>query len=138
MPFSNLAASTAVSVLALELADLTVFVPGPSAIFGMIVSALKQTSGHSAKVSIKGVVNSSPREWREIRVGQIGSQPVGSLCPVYLAMSKSLETDGEDDWISAFKKQSQMNADDQFEVRDLAYQVYCERMFVRALSELKK
>jgi len=136
--FTNLSASAAASVLALELADLTIFVPGPSAILGMIVTALKQIPGGDAKVSIKDAVNSTPKEWRQVRVGQNSTQPVLNLAPMHLAMAKSLETDGTDDWLPAFKKQAELNADDAFDARDIAHQVYCERMFVRALSELKK
>ena len=137
-PFSEIGLPLATIVLPLELSDLTAFIPGPAAIFGMVVSALRQISAKDAKVSIKAGVNAAPRDWRKMKVEEIASQPVGNLCPIYLAISKSLETDGDDDWLPAFKKQSEMNGEDEFEARDLAYQVYCERMFARALSELKK
>jgi hypothetical protein len=136
--FTDIRIPTATIVFPLELSDLTAFVPGPPGIFGMIVSALGQVSAKEAKVSIKASVNAVSRDWRKIRIEGIASQTVGNLCPVYLAMSKSLETDGDDDWIPAFRKQSEMSAEDEIEARDLAYQVYCERMFVRALSELTK
>ncbi len=137
-PFADIGILMGSIMLPLELADLTAFVPGSPGIFGMIISALKQIPLKDDRVSIKAVVNSVSRDWRKTRVEANAGLTVGDLCPINLAMSKSLETDGVDDWIPAFKKQASMSADDKFEARDLSAQVYSERMFVRALSEMTK
>ena len=134
LPFSKLSTAQAACVLPLELADMTAFVPGPSAILGLIVSSLSKATG-DAKCSIKDAVNTAPRKWREKKV--LETSELSTLCPIHFAIAKSLETDGDDDWIPVYKKRSDIRVDEVFEVRDIAFQVYRERMFVRALRELK-
>jgi hypothetical protein len=137
LPFSKLDTAKSACVLPMELANLTVFTPGPPGILGMIVSALAKTAGN-AKGSIQEIINAAPRGWREAQVAANSKYDVGILCPILFAMKKSLETDGEDDWIPAHRKLAALKTDDFFAVRDIAYQVYRERMFVRALSEMDK
>lgn len=137
VPFTQLSAASSACIFPLELADLTVFIPGPSAILGMIVSAQGKTSGNEES-SIHGVVNAAPRGWRESRISQLSGQAVGALSPVLFAMSKSLDTDGEDDWLPSYRKQCEVKVDETYHVRDIAQQVYRERMFIRALSEFGK
>ena len=51
---TNLQASL---VLPMELADLTVFLPGPSAILGILISALDSTAGGRTEFTIAAAVN---------------------------------------------------------------------------------
>ena len=135
VPFSDIPLKTAVCVLPTELSDLGTFVPGSPAILGMIISALKQTDG-KGQVSIKEAVNATPTSWRARRASQESVQLIGSLCPIQFAISKSLDTDGNDDWLPAFRKHSILNADEGFEPPELAQQMYSECMFIRSLLEL--
>jgi hypothetical protein len=134
-PFSQLRHTAAACILPFELADLTLFVPGSTAIFGILVSALAQTSG--AVCSIQQGINATPRDWRAGRVGQ-QENPVDVLCPIAFAMAKSLETDGEDDWVPVYKKFCDVQIDESLETRDIAYQIYSECIFDRALTEMGK
>jgi GTPase-associated system helical domain len=134
-PFSECNSLTAACVFPTELSNLTVFVPAPSAIFGMLVSALRETKG-ARQSSILEVVNATSREWREGREFTDGRKAVDVLCPVLFAMHKSLETDGPDDWVPIYKKRCDVKVDDVFQNRDIAMQVYNELMLVRAIHEM--
>ena len=134
-PFAQLPNALAACIFPLELADLTLFVPGSTAIFGILVSALAQTTG--TLCTIQQAINATPRDWRTMRVEQQKS-PLDILCPVSFAMRKSLETSGEDDWVPVYKKLSDVRIDESLETREIAYQIYGERIFDRALAEMEK
>lgn len=134
-PFSALGAA-ATCVLPLELTDLLVFTPGPSAVLGMLISVLsKAKSGEFS--SIKSAINASPRSWREAQVAK-SDGCLGSVSPVSFAISKSLETDGPDEWIPAYRKQCDVSAEESISSIELAHQLYSERMFIRALYGINK
>jgi hypothetical protein len=133
--FTQFPIEEAACIFPLELADLTLFVPGSTAIFGILVSALAQTKG--GLCSIQQAINATPREWRTMRVEQ-QKNALDSLCPIAFAMAKSLETSGDDDWVPVYKKVSEIRIDESLEARDIAYQIYGERIFDRALAEIKK
>jgi hypothetical protein len=137
-PFSQLTVSEASLVLATEVADLTTFIPGPAAVLGILVSALDCAKDGKPECTILGAVNSSPRPWRELRAIKLGEIGIDDLCPVLLAISKSLETDGERDWLPVYRKISDVHIEEMTPPIRIALQLYTERLFLRAISELKE
>lgn len=137
VPFSELEDRQAAIVLPKELADLTVFLPGPAAILGMILASLELTRTGGVELSVAGAVNSTPRDWRE----KLNARPpavLGDLCPVSLAMAKSLDTDGETDWLPVYRKQCDVNIEQGVARTELAAQVYTECLFAKSLSGIMK
>jgi hypothetical protein len=136
-PFSEMSASEASLVLPTELADLTVFIPGSPAVVGLLISALNVTKKQAGKkASLVDAVNSTPREWRKKRVAQLPK--LDDLTPVLLAMSKSLETDGETEWPPVYRTYCEVPLDNAIGPDALAVQAYREYLFVRAISENEK
>jgi hypothetical protein len=136
-PFSKIARPQASIVLPMELADLTIFLPGPSAVLGLIVAALELTPIVATDATAAEAVNAAPRDWRERRVAQL--QPdVAELCPISLALARSLDTDGTTEWLPVFRKQCDVKIEVPAKLADIATQLYNERLFLRALAELKK
>lgn len=138
VPFSKLPRQQASIIFPMELADLTVFLPGPAAIFGVVVAALMDTKSKSDGLTVAEGVNSLPRNWREQRVANLQlNTDRATLCPVLFAMAKSLDTDGEAEWLPIYRKQCDVKIEQPVSHPDLAVQVYNESLFLRALSEIE-
>jgi hypothetical protein len=138
IPFVEFDESQATIVLPKELADLTVFFPGPAAILGMILASLEETRTDGAGMSIAAAVNSTPRAWREKFSAAPAPVGLGDLCPVSLAIAKSLDTDGEMDWLPVYRKQCDVKIDQDVTRTELAAQVYTECLFSKSLSGILK
>jgi hypothetical protein len=136
-PFAEFALNEASYVFPMELSDLTVFLPGPDAILGIIITSLSLTKGGDQKSKLVDAVNSTPRAWREERNGNLNIQGFADLCPLLLAMSKSLDTDGDAEWLPVYRKQCDVQLDQEVPASDVAVQVYRERLFAQALGEIK-
>lgn len=134
--FSHLSAEEGCLVIAVELAKATRFLPGPTSILGMIITALSHTKGGS-EVSLKQAVNSLPRNWRESRISEAASFALTPICSVYLALAASMETEGEDDWLPVFYKRSKLKADEIKSAQEISLQGYRETLFIKAYAELK-
>lgn len=133
-PFEKLQTAQAVLTFAVELDALTVFVPGSVSIRALIVRALAETSANGKKLSIAEVVNATAADWRA-KVSKRSPSPAAILlCPMLLAVCKSLETDGPKDWLPVYRKSSGMTADYKGEASELSYQFYLELQFVRSIS----
>jgi hypothetical protein len=117
-----------------ELSDLTVFIPGPDAVFGLLLRAL-DIAGASAdfSVSISEAVNAAPRSWRQ-EVAQQKLESAEALCPVSLALAKSMETDGSDDWLPIYRKACDIPSDAKIGGVQFSLQVYRERMLLRLME----
>jgi hypothetical protein len=138
VPFFEFDERQATVVLPKELADLTVFLPGPAAILGMILASLEVTRTDGAGMSVATAVNSAPRAWREKLTAEENPVALGDLCPVSLAIAKSLDTDGETDWLPVYRKQCDVTIEQTVARTELAAQVYTERLFSRSLSGMMK
>jgi len=122
-------------VAAKELADLTVVLPGPlaaKAFLDKVLRTVKRKLPNST--TLHEAVNAPTREWRSSWIRQDDIGPVEDLCPVLLAVRKSLETDGLDDWVPAFEKAAGIKVRQSIPPLDLAYQAYEENLLVRAVE----
>ena len=54
-----------------------------------------------------------------------------------LAIAKSLETEGESDWVPVYRRYSDVGIGDPTKPIHIAYQVYQELLFSRAINELR-
>jgi GTPase-associated system helical domain len=138
IPFFEFNERQATIVLPKELAELTVFVPGPPAILGMILASLEVARTDGAGMSVAAAVNSTPRAWREKFSAAQAPLGLGDLCPVSLAIAKSLDTDGEMDWLPVYRKQCDVKIDQDVARTELATQVYTECLFSNSLSRMMK
>ena len=89
----------------------------------------------SNKTTIKDVVNSIDKEWRGSWSGSYDAAGVGSLCPVLLALKKSLETDDPDGWTSSFEKANGIDPATEMLSVDLGFQLYSERLLAQMVAE---
>jgi len=135
--FEEIEPAAATVLFPMELSDLTVFVPGRNAIVGILSDAFRKLamSGASTSLTLGQAVNATDRPWRQKVVARYRLGDDSELCPALLAVQKSLETDGAEDWHPVYRKASGIDADDKVEMLQLSLQFYRERMFLRALSE---
>jgi GTPase-associated system-like protein len=137
--FEEVEPSAATLLFPMELADLTVFVPGPNTIAGILSHAFREVGvTNGAAVTLAQAVNSLPRNWREKTVRKYDLGGLAEICPILLAVQKSLETDGIDEWLPVYRKASGIAADTSFETLRLSLQVYRERLLLRTIGVLKQ
>jgi hypothetical protein len=121
-----------------ELADLVIELPGPFSAVAFLDKMLHSVGGEQTKsVTIQEAVNLSDRAWREkwLKDREIGD--IGDLCPVHLAVQKSLEVDGSEEWLPVFEKSVGFRPGEAMPALDLSVQVYQESLFMRAIAEAK-
>ena len=122
-------------IAAKELADLTMVLPGP-----LPAPAFLDKMLHTAKAklpdttTLQAAVNASPRGWRNQWMQRLKTADVEDLCPVLLAIKKSLETDGRDDWVPAFERAAGVKVTEAIPPLELTCQAYEENLFTRALA----
>jgi hypothetical protein len=134
--FSDLGYASGALVLPKELADLTISVPGSDVAIAVLAHALALSGAPaiSEEISIANTTNETPRDWREaLCVDKVGS--LGILSPVLLAIHKSLETDGRDEWLPVYRKACDIPVDRPFPIIQISLQLYHERMLLRAFRE---
>jgi hypothetical protein len=119
-----------------ELADLTAFVPGSEGITAVLARALKLAGAQSStRCELATSINVTPREWREKCARLPAVAAVGVLSPVLMAIQKSLETDGLDDWQPIYRKACDIPLDQSFSLLKVSVQVYRECMLLRNAAE---
>jgi hypothetical protein len=136
-PFGEVGYLSGAILFPVELAKLTSFVPGPEYLSAVLVRALQDAGAPSSvePVTLANATNSLGRELREQVAGLIAGDVPGDLIPVLFAISKSLETDGPDDWFPVFRRACEIPLDWPFPVSNLSTQLYRELMLVRAFGE---
>ncbi|MCK4472910.1 MAG: hypothetical protein KAW49_14105 [Anaerolineae bacterium] len=134
VPFSELDPYFACVMAGKELADLVIVMPGPLAVEAFLRRMLSGVENDpSVMVSLQAVVNRVPREWRRDLVPGDEFKGNEDLLPVHFAITKSLETDGEADWVPAFRKTGKLRPDGKISLDRLSFQVYRERLLARSL-----
>jgi hypothetical protein len=125
------------AVFAGELADLTEFLPGPGAILAILLKAARIAGAPSSseQVTLRDIVNATPREWRERLEAKVTLSSIELLCPVHLAITKSLLTDGVDNWLPVYQKACDIDSRHGFPLAALTMQVYQERMLEACMVE---
>jgi hypothetical protein len=138
-PFADLENGVGQIILPLELSDLTVFLPGSVAIPGLLMAALRLAPSGKDEISIAQAINAVPASWREKRVAEM-PLPVAapSVCPLTLALHRSLDTDAPTDWLPVYRKQSDVSIEVHASPLSVAYALYTEALFLRALVGIQK
>jgi len=128
LPFATLVAGK-------ELADLVNVVPGPIAASAFLDKMLRFVDpGLSKSTSIKDAVNAAPSEWRGRLIEEAAARGVEDICPVHLAVQKSLEVEKPTEWLAPFERASDLKSKGAIAPLALATQVYHERMLMRAVN----
>lgn len=123
-------------ILAKELADLTLRLPGPNSSRAFLDKGLSVASVDSkSETSIKEAVNSTDRQWRENYVRDVEFGLVSEFCPIHCALEKSIETDGKDDWVPAFQKSIALDPNNCLSALDVSMQFYLECLLIDSIAE---
>lgn len=112
-------------IIAKELSDHTFLQPGPVSAKHLLNKMLSIGRKRLSDTTLHEATNLAPRDWREKWLPSI-SAVVLDLCPVMLATSNSLSTNGADDWLPIYEKAMGNNAKEKISATDLAFQVYLE------------
>ena len=138
-PFSETGYLAGTFLFPLEVADLTVFVPGSDSVAAVIVQVLQFAGVPSSAepMTIANATNSLSRDLRERAVAESKSDVPNALTPVLLAIQKSLETDGPEEWFPVYRRACDIPVDRPFPIAHLSMQLFHERMLVRAAAEAK-
>jgi hypothetical protein len=138
-PFSEIGYVAGALQFPLELAALTLSVPGPESISAILARSLQEGGAPSSfePITIASATNALSRRQREHTAELYESSVQGSLTPILLAIRKSLETDGTDDWFPVYRKVCEVPLDHPFPALSLSLQLYREVMLVRASNEAK-
>lgn len=123
----------------MEAADRTRAVPGSGEIVAVLVHAL-QTSGAPSStepVSVASAVNALPRAWRQKAAAENISGSTGQLTPLLLAIRKSLETEGLEDWFPVYRGVCDVSPESLFPAIQLSLQLFRERMLLKAIREVE-
>lgn len=137
--FSEVGYAAGTLVFPMEFADLTIFAPGSESAIAVLAHALQLAGAPSTSetITIAHATNATPREWREKIRSTNNLGDAGLLCPVLLAIHKSLETDGRDEWLPVYRKACDVPVDRPLPLIQLAVQLFRERMLLKALMEVK-
>lgn len=131
VPFRDLGVPATCVVAGKELNDLVVFAPGPVSARAILARMLRSLDPDlRSTASFADVVNATPREWRIRLAEELRDVPANDLTPVLLAVTKSLETDGKEDWLPVYEKATGAPARQVVSLLDVGYQVYQEMMLL--------
>lgn len=138
-PYSEAAAAAAL-IAGSELERLTTIIPGPRSVPGILDQVLAQVVSPKPKtkqsktaptVTIKDAVNALSRKQREAFVSRYNASDASDLCPINLAVRKSLETPSGKNWVLAYDSVSPLKASEGFQPLNLAMQTYQEFQLLR-------
>jgi hypothetical protein len=136
-PIAEIEFATACILVGKELGDLVRVLPGPYAARAVIHRMLLAGDSKAANtVSLKKAVNATGIEWRTNWIAQGMTAAAFDLCPVRFAVERSLESGDESSWVPALKGVTQVDATIEMSPTDLAFQVYQEMLFMKALREI--
>jgi hypothetical protein len=124
-----------------EIADLTRVLPGPLGVEAYLHKMLGLAHRElDNTVSLSDAVFACPPEWQKEFAGLQGLEAVADLCPVHLAVQKSIESGSEKKtaWHMAFQTACGLKAVMKMKPIELSVQAYRERLFVRVLHLLQE
>jgi hypothetical protein len=127
-------------IFAVELAELTTFVPGPIAMSAVLIHSLGLSglSSSSERSALGASTNATPRDWRESIARNIDLKGLELLCPVFFAIDRSLTTNGPTEWFPVYQKVCDIDLEESIPITALSIQSYRERMLVSSYSEAAK
>lgn len=131
--FAELGMPAASLIAAKELVDLVSVLPGPYSASAFIDKALcLAAKGQPTSITLYDAVNACDRDWRKAWVSSIAVDNA-AVCPVILAVRKSLESTKKAEWVPAFETLTGLKARQQLNPMDLSMQTYHEALLVRCL-----
>jgi len=134
-PFSKLTVPEACYWGARDLAQMTIYLPGPlggPAYLHRMLRTVKSKLQPSVKIS--ECVDACDSDWKKDWADTIAVQQLPDLCPMLFALTKSVEVGGGKEWVAAFVNATGLAEDSKAEPVRLATQVYNELLFLRALE----
>ena len=136
---SRLGVPEACILAAKELSDHTTRLPGvfsADAFLDKVLRAVRKKL--SGTITIKDAVNAIDRRWREAYANDHSDDEPSDLSPVHLAILKSLETEGDEDWLPTYERAAQVSADAPVTPLGLASQFYDELILARTTQVVFK
>ncbi|MGH7436898.1 MAG: GTPase-associated system all-helical protein GASH [Polyangiaceae bacterium] len=113
-------------VVAKELAQMTLYLPGPPAIRSLLGrSGLKD----SEKLAVPACVNACDVDWLRPLVDATEPSPVTR--PLHLAIKRKLETSDDDSWVAGWSAVTGVGAEQKFSALHIGTQFYRERLLAR-------
>jgi hypothetical protein len=136
-PFRALGVAATSVISGVELGEFTATVPGPVSATGLLQTVLDLAGDTTVPTSIVRGINACSRDWRRQFLERIKQplQGVDDLCPLSLAIQKSLETAGAEDWIPVAKHLTGLAVDEPIPAIDVASQLYRETLLLRTLGK---
>lgn len=113
-------------VIAKELAQMTLYLPGPPGIKSLLSrSGLKDTD----KVTVPACINACDVDWLKNLVGE--SETSAVTRPVHLGIQRKLETSDDASWVAGWAAATGVGAEQRFSALQLGMQFYRERLLVK-------
>src|SRR5436305_701907 len=81
----------------------------------------------------RDAVNTASREWREKLIEERKAGAVEGLCPIHLAIEKSLDFDKPTGWPAQFDKSTELKSKAAIAPLALATQIYHEKVLMSAV-----
>jgi hypothetical protein len=134
-PFSELEIPQACYWGALDLNNLTLFLPGPlggPAFLHKMLRCVKSKLPASVKVS--ECVDDCELDWKKKWLEKITTPVLPDLCPMLFALTKSVEAGGAKTWTAAYATGTGLSESSKADPVRLATQVYGELLLLRALT----
>ena len=134
-PYTELSPHQACLYVGKELADITQLLPGPSSAKHLMNKMLQICRDREqTTTTLQQVVNATPLTWRTSCLQAYSPSVATNTCPILLAIQKSLDTDGDEDWLPVYQKSSRLDATAIISPFALAWQMYLECLLVRTLG----
>lgn len=124
--FGKLAREERPLIVAKELAQMTLYLPGPTAIKSLLArSGLKE----SDKLAVPACINACDVDWLRPLVD--GPEPSPVTRPLHLAVKRKLETLDNTSWVAGWAAATGVGADQKFSASHLGTQFYRERLLAK-------
>jgi len=125
-PFGKIGREERPLVIAKELAQITLYLPGPTAIKSLLArSGLKE----SDKVTIPACINACDLDW--LRPLVESTEPSAVTRPLHLAIRRKLETADDNSWVAGWAAATGVAVDQKFSAPNVGMQFYRERLLAR-------
>ena len=134
-PWSQVSAAAQPILMGKELADRTLYLPGLRAAREFLDKSLRLSGSSTRETSLVEAVNAVPSKWRGALPTNGLDPNTGPLLPVRLALARSLEVDGPEDWVPLVTKATGFDPRKRESVLSLAWQTYTELLLMRAYNQ---
>jgi hypothetical protein len=123
LPFKDVPIKAQPLVFAKELAEATVYLPGPISIKAMLLRAgLKDNK----KLSIPDAVNASTETWLKSVITSEAISPLSQ--PIHFAIARKLETNDDTSWVAGWANTSEVSESQSLSAPTLGELFYRERL----------